>query len=331
MSERITSIEVDSMEGMSKSKLSFSGFSYDLVGADMDARITKVTGLEAPSLNVTGGASSFGGSVYTGVTMSDREVVLTVKPTGSTNKSLKNRLSALINRSRKWPLRFRAYTMRDDGTESTLTSETYISGVSSPIFDKSDEVQITFKMPQPYLERGPVLLGHVASGLPPVPIPVQVHHNHPTQDYHNYGLQIPLEFDYDAMNADSPFSLNFLFNVEATQKLESVTIRDADMNRVIINVGAAAANTNLEIPRYNITYDGRSRTVNTYMDAGSAGSEDLRNHYDYSYFIEPSWPLLGPDSGSIFIEVSLNGQFSGDVRNSVYFQRVLVWPRMLGI
>lgn len=331
MSERITSIEVDSLEGTSKSKLSFSGFSYDLVGADMDARITKLTGLEAPSLNVTGGASSFGGSVYTGVTMSDREVVLTVKPTGSTNKSIKNRLSALINRSKKWPLRFRVHTMRDDGTVSSLTSETYISGVSSPIFEKSDEVQITFKMAQPHLERGPVVLGKISSGLPPIPIPVHSHYNLPTQDHHNYGLNIPLEFDYNAMNADSPFSVNFTFNVEASAKLKSLTIRDVDMNRVMINVGDAVANTNLGIPRYNITYDGRNRSVSTYLDANSAGFEDLRNHYDYSYFIEPTWPVLGPDSGSIFLEVTLNGQFSGNVRNSVNFERVVVWPRMLGV
>lgn len=281
-------------------------------------------------MNVTGGASSFGGSVFTGVTLGDREVVVTVKPTGSANKSIKNRLNALISRSTLNPLNFKVNTEREDGTTSSLRSDAYISGVSSPIFDKDDTVQITLKMPQSFLERGPLMLGSWGTGNLST-IPISVVRSNIYGDRHSILYSIPLGFDNDSLNAESPFAINLQTDIQASGKLQGITLRDGDMNKVILNVGDAIANSELRAPRYTLEYNGRGRTVNSYLNAGSAGTEDLRNQFDYSYFVEPNWPSIGPATDGISLEITLSGQYVGEPLDAIEVKTLIVWPRVLGV
>lgn len=339
MSERITSIEIDTISEDNRHMLVFTGLSYDVSQGDDDARITKVTGLEAPTMNVTGGSSSFGGSVFTGVTLGDREVVLTAKPAGLTNKEIKNRLNALIGRSTRNPLVFRVNTEREDGTKSRLTSEAYISNVSSPIFDKDDTIQVTLKMPNSYLERGALMLGRWGGGLS-TPVPLSVRHSQIAGEYHTIGYTIPLTLSDDALNTDSPFSFVFNLDDQSSMKLLDVVIRDGDMNKIIINVGGIWDRSSYgSIKTFRIEYNGRGRSVDTQLlilsQAPGAPTTpqavSVNGQPDYSYFIEPTWPSLNSESSEINVDLTLGGQYNGDVIDAIDVERVLMWPRVLGV
>lgn len=337
MSERITSVEIDtSVAGSTLSHMgvSFSGFSYDVVGEEKHGQITKVTGLEAPSMNVTGGSSSFGGSVYTGVTLSDREVVLTVKPTGLTNKQIKNRLNALITTSTSGTLTFRIRTTQEDYTKSFLWASAYISGVSSPIFDKDDTIQITLKMGRPYFERPPMVLQRqYAPGLPERPIP----HTLLSENYFagtntfTYSVSPPV-VSVDSMNAESPFSIQIEVAHRAVLSVRSISVWDQRLNKVDVSYSPGYYDKHVTNQPLFLEVNAMGRSTRSNLVSTSTGRHhEILQGRGFRSHIRPNWPSLMPGSEEIRIEIQAGSIVAPDPQNLIKVEQLIVWPRMLGL
>lgn len=337
MSERITSIEIDtSVAGSTLSQMgvSFSGFSYDVVSEEKHGRITKVTGLEAPSMNVTGGSSSFGGSVYTGVTLSDREVVLTVKPTGLTNKQIKNRLNALITTTNNGPLTFRIRTTQEDYTESFLWASAYISGVSSPIFDKDDTVQITVKMGRPYFERPPMVLQRqYAPGLPERPIAHTLLSENFFAGTHTFKYSVsPPVVSVDSMNAESPFSIQIEVANMAVLRVRNISVWDQRLNKVDVSYSPGYYETNVTNQPLFLEVNAMGRSARTNLvETGSGRHYEIQQGRGFRTHIRPNWPSLMPGSEEIIIEMETGSINAPDPLNLIKVEQLIVWPRMLGL
>lgn len=337
MQERITSIEIDTkVLGGTSNRVEFCGHTLNpAVAQAMDGKIMKATGLESPTMDVTGGPSSFGGSVYTGLTTNDREVVLTVTPSGALTKSIKNRLNALVSQSMLAPLRLRINTEFGDGTESGLSEDCYITGVSSPIFDADNTLQITVKLPRPFFERDALYWGErrQSSGSPvPESVPLskgidRVFEGDRTVTF----WLVTEEMGADLLNAPSPFELALNFTGSAGRFIRSVVFRDETGKKATVQIGEPYLRTSFSNPRLVIDYDGKDRTITSTLSAGSIGLEDIRATPGYTTVIEPNWPDLTPGQEELRVEVTYYSSYTRDPLSDVHVDSHTIWPRVFGI
>lgn len=337
MQERITSIEID-VKGVlqSTNRVEFGGYtSRPSVDQGVDGKIMKTTGLEAPTMDVTGGPSSFGGSVYTGINTNDREVVLTITPTGATAKSIKNRLNALVARSTLDALRMRINTEFGDGQTSGLSEECYVTGVSAPIFDAGNTIQITVKLPRSFFERDEMRWGIERRGSgydAPDEVRINKGWDEVVGEDRSVDFHIETEgLNSDLLNAPSPFRLMLQFTPSAGRFVKSVTFRDDSGNKATVLVGEPYSTTSLSDPDLNIEYDGGSRTIVSMLTFRTSQRENIRGNPGYATVIAPNWPTVMPGSGDTTFNVTYFSSYANAPLADMEVRSHVIWPRVFGV
>lgn len=332
MQERITSIVVDADGHMpSSNRVRFCAHTFNpLDEAGMDGKIRKVTGLEAPSMDVTGGPSSFGGSVYTGLKTNDREVVLTVKPSETPVKTIKNRLNALVSRSILAPLRLRINTVLGDGSASGMQEDCYITGVSSPIFEADDTLQITLKLPRSFLERDPLIWG---GQNPDDPVQYLVDSDITLIESRIVKIRPQTsELGSDLLNAPSPYRLALRFSSTATRLLKSVMFRDDTGNKALVSLEIAGSILRTTpYPELVVIYDSENRTITSLASHPEGGATDLRGERGYITTVDPGWPMLSPGFETSAVDITYESYYVAGVSESLVATEYMVWPRVFGI
>lgn len=327
MQETITSIVIDRAGvNLTNLRLAFSAFTFNPVRRErLDGRITKVTGLESPSVEVSGGPVSYGGSVYTGARVSDREVVITVKPQNMSVSEIKNKLNTLVSLSLSAPLLLKIHTRFENGEDSLLQEECYITSVSSPIFESDNSVQITLKLGRPYLEREIVEVGRgEIQGV------IQRDFTVLDDRYIQISLPPPADMDDHYVNAPSPVRLSMRLTHEAGRHLRSVIFRDGLGNRIVVSLkdlyvhsGAASTAT------LDLTFDTESRSV--FGRLSIATNPDIKDANGYVLEVIPTWPMLSPISTVPWVDFTFDSDYTRFLLSDLTFTSYAIWPRVFGI
>lgn len=322
MRERITDIYINQPDDASQSvMLHMSVYTENPVrGTPLDAMVTKLTGMEATSLDVSGGPSSFGGSVYTGIKTNDREVVLTLKPRMKSPGEIKAILNALVGRSMHDPLRFTAVTQLNDAarTQSQLFGDCYISGVTAPLLDADNTIQVTLKFPKSYFQRNYNETANLGNSL--------IRYNGSgTLHVHEYQIEGMEYGDITFLNAPSPFTASFVIDQKIKQACNYVELSDYRNNLVRVHLdslfdpGGAIASGYLKV---TISSDTRSVRVE------SGGFEVDRSYYVTTHRGE--WPMIRPAEPLPLYTIGMLNH-SGSIANDHRITELTVSPRVFGI
>lgn len=152
---RIAKVEIDyvspTVSPDSATQVALLGTSGDIL--QHDARIVNVSGLESSGLEVLGGSVAVGGSAYTGVRQTDREISFMVECVGAEN-DFRNKVNTLKLFQSESPLYFRVTSTEG----STLHTYGYITDMVAPPFRKERDIQLTFRSPSPYFLEAPIFL-----------------------------------------------------------------------------------------------------------------------------------------------------------------------------
>lgn len=322
MAERISSINIKTSPSAYHPQQMVSMRGYVALPTDVvnsDSTLTALTGLEAPSLTVVGGEVSYGGSVYTGITTNDREIVMTIKPRGLSVNALKVRLNTLIAFSTANELVLEVDTMNDKGATSKLTTTGYITNVSAPIMGKDDLIVVTFRSPTPYLQRSYI---NVTSS-----------HNLRAVNVAGkravYKLEPKTALDDSAATAPSPFELSLVVNKAHATNLSYFTITDSAGNsyRTAHNdsfPGIVALSGN------GIIGSDTNRRVSF---VGDTTDPILKaDPFRLLMTVQPTWPMVFPSYTDLSLEVGFVNSLPTGVSPSIITLREFrIYPRVFGI
>lgn len=327
MTERITSIEIKTKLSNGPS-LKFQAFTFDpTVVGDSDGKVLKATGLEAPSLDVLGGSASYGGSVYTGIRANDREVVLTVKPVNTPVKRIKNVLGALASWSMTDPLELRLNTIMAGGTETSLFGDAYVVGVSAPIFEADDKIQITIKMPRPEFQRTRISW----TGEGDVPLTLASDQSLGGKRMVLYTVNVG-EVGYDVLNAPSPFAMLMNMDKAAAIHLDSIATLDMYGNQstqlIVDPWSMSGVHSNSDL---YVEYNGQTRQVNPYMQYQTQTPVSLRGLGGYTNYVSPSWPRLRPGAESITIMLTFRDSHTSNTSQFFRVKSFHIYARVFGL
>lgn len=272
--------------------LTFRGRSTVQSGQSFCGMITSSTGLESIVVEPQGGSSFSGGSNFVSSRAQDREVVLTIEPQGRTQNELKNALNRFISLSRDRPLTFAVFVnvYGDDGSvrRETFSAETFLTNISSPIFDIQTSLQVTFKMGSPLF------------------VSENVFHGENTRFgggngfwYGNLSLG-----DEDIATFNAPGTFNIVVAVPGGTILRSISIIDVEGDRVtyspdvLIQIGIGT------LPRYQYArfiLDGEKRTFGLNYTNQHQGTVSL------PYNVEGRWPSVRPVNTPLRVEIRADG------------------------
>lgn len=320
MRERITRLVVKS--GLSEGyEFSARGYtSNPLVRHQEDATITKATGLEAPTMDITGGPVSYGGSFYTGISLNDREVVLTVKPRNISAHEIKRKLNTLISRSAYAPLMLDIHT--EVGKDaSKLSAECYITNVTSPIFEKDNVLQITVRCPRPYFER------EARSGLDGLNITKTSEYSSGGNRYVHYRMTPAEPLESHEMTA--PSALDFRLTVDQALKtqLNHIALVDPVGSEVRVSFPFNAWSAS-GISNGTMTYDYTSR-YKTIKVTPSPNHDE--SDLTYIKSISPGWVMVHPGLSEISLIVSMQSGVVVEPISQMEVTRFNVYSRTLGL
>lgn len=326
MQEKITSIDIAGPgETVSGRRVSFSAYTTNPIHRNkLDGRITKMTGLESTDVEVAGGPVSYGGSVYTGVRPTDREVVITVKPSGMSSSELKSSLNALISRSLAAPLLLRVNTKFENGEDSYVQGDCYITSVSSPIFESDNKVQITLKLAKPHLEREEVRY-------------VYPNHNNFTvyRDvlvlYRMIHVRLDNDLDSGAhyINAPSPMMVLGTLDGNAAKHMMSMVFRDSNDNMVNLMTPELYSNAGVnQDADLEFNFNTHTREIGAAL---MPGNFNLKDADGYIQTINPGWPMLGPDSTDSWLYFTFKNDYKGSLEDDLLIRNYTIWPRVFGI
>lgn len=327
MKERVTKIEL--LSTYTEENVTIRGFTGGLRRTrDMDGRATQITGLESTSMDVTGGQVSYGGSNYTGLKLTDREITIDVHPLRLSNNEIKNKVNSLIGLSTLGPLRIRLHTQFEDGTESALTSEAYITAVDSPLLGGDTTVKLTIRCPTPHFERDVEITPE-----PPTVSQLGVRetaHDEITRDYGITGFMS--ERLSRLTTAPSPFLLTI--NIPADLKTHVMGVRALGVSGDAMGIDMAqltgASGLHNSPGAMTVQMSSNRRTVDVWISPTSAASSS-----QYVLQVDNGWPHAYPGFDHMGMEVRYRKQNLGGVTLpedvDIEIEEMLIYPRSFGV
>lgn len=327
MKERVTKIEI--LSTYAGEKVTIRGFTGGLRRTrDMDGRATQITGLESASMDVTGGQVSYGGSNYTGLKLTDREITIDVHPLRLSNNEIKNKVNSLIGLSTLTPLQIRLYTQFEDGTESILTSEAYITSVESPLLGGDTTVKLTIRCPKPYFERDveitpePPTLSRSSGGR-------ETAHDEITRDYGVSGFMT--ERVSRLTSAPSPFVITVNVPRELKTFVTGVRVMVwGDAMGVDMAQLSSASGLHNSPGAMTVQMSSNRRRIGLWISPTAEASSS-----QYVLQVDNGWPHVYPGFDSMAMEVRYrkqNGEgatLPDDV--DIEVEELLIYPRTFGV